>query len=425
MRKIAHARESSHAWAVRWRLAWHGPSLRAVAAACLVGVACSAPANESPPPAPAPNPDRAGEVDPAPAVAPAPGPSAATEPPVVRAPTLEMAFVGDVIFGRYRDDGFDAIPDEGADPFEEIRPLITADVTVANLETPLTDELPEKSPIGSKYRFGASKAMASTLVNAGVDVVSLANNHYYDLREAGQRDTPRIAREIGLMPIGASVDEEPVFRVETLERNGWKIGFVALTTRRNAPQFEGKPLLPFTNLRDMDDVVVPVLEQAREAHDVLVVYVHWGDEYAEAPDIYHRRAAHALIDGGADLVVGHHPHVLQGIERYGRGLIAYSMGNFLFENTNEIPRQTGVLRVRFAGEGPCLERAVFHPAYIKRTPFKHPAPATGGMGKRVRGRVVSQAKALDTQLTPVEGSEDLEVTGLACAPAPAGEATGG
>jgi len=217
-----------------------------------------------------------------------------------------------------------------------------------------------------------------------------------------------------MMPIGASREQAPLFRIETLERNGWRIGFLALSTRRNAPQFDGAPVLPFANLRELDDLLVPILQQARAEHDVLVVYVHWGDEYAEAPDLYHRRTAHALIDAGADLVVGHHPHVLQGIERYGRGLIAYSMGNFLFENTNEIPRQTGVLRVRFAGERPCLERVVFHPAYITRTPFRHPVPATGGMGKKVRARATTQARALDTELVPVAGTEDLEVAGLGC-----------
>lgn len=378
---------------------------------------CSTPTNEAPPPAPATTSD-APAVEPEPAeLAPAvPAGPAEPEPeaPPPRAEALELTFVGDVIFGRYRDDGFDAIPDEGSNPFEDIKPLITADVVVANLETPVIETLPDKSPIGSKFRFGASREMVSTLADAGVHVLSLANNHYYDLRQEGQRESVRIVTELGMMPIGASREEEPIFRVETLERNGWKIGFLAATTRRNAPQFEDAPLLPFLRLRDMKEQLVPVLEAARESHDLLVVYVHWGDEYAEAPDIYHRRAAHTLIDGGADLVVGHHPHVLQGIERYGEGLIAYSMGNFLFENTNPIPRLTGVLRVRFEGADPCLSQATFHPAYITRKPYKHPAPATGGMGKKVRARAVSQAKALETTLEPVEGSEDLVVSGLSC-----------
>ncbi len=391
-------------------------AVRRILVGMLLVAGCSAPTNEAPPPAPTATPKvEAPAPTPVAATAPKPAPAPDPEPaPAPRSEALELAFVGDVIFGRYRDDGFDAIATDGANPFEEIKPLITADVVVANLETPLVEELAEKSPIGSKFRFGASRAMASTLADAGVHVLSLANNHYFDLREQGQRDTPRIVRELGMLPIGASREEEPIYRVETLERSGWRVGFLAVTTRRNAPQFEGAPVLPFSNLRDMKRDLVPVLEAARADHDVLVVYVHWGDEYAEAPDLYHRRAAHALVDGGADLVVGHHPHVLQGIERYQDGVIAYSMGNFLFENTNELPRQTGVLRVRFVGETPCLARAVFHPAYIKRTPFKHPVPATGGMGKKVRKRAISQAKGLDTELVPVDGSEDLEIPGLSC-----------
>jgi poly-gamma-glutamate synthesis protein (capsule biosynthesis protein) len=399
-------------------------------AVLLLGAACSTPTNEAPPPAPATtsdaDPAAAAEVEPKAEPPPERAPAPA---PVVRADHLEMTFVGDVIFGRYREDGFDAIPDPGANPFEEIKPLLDADVVVANLETPVIEELPDKSPIGSKFRFGASRAMTATLADAGVDVLSLANNHYFDLRHDGQAETPRIVTDLGMMPIGASVEAEPVFRIETLEKEGWRIGFLAVTTRRNAPQFEDARLLPFLRLRDFKEKLVPVLGAARKDHDALVVYVHWGDEYAEAPDIYHRRAAHALIDAGANLVVGHHPHVLQGIERYGAGLIAYSMGNFLFENTNAIPRLTGVLRVRLAPTqdsghaDACIERAIFHPAYIKRTPFKHPAPATGGMGKKVRARAVSQAKGLQTELSRVEGSEDLEVVSLSCrgrAPDPAG-----
>ena len=74
--------------------------------------------------------------------------------------------------------------------------------------------------------------------------------------------------------------------------------------------------------------------------------IHWGAEYADMPAKIQRSEAKRLIEAGADMVIGHHPHVLQGVERHEDGLIAYSMGNFLFENTNAIPKLTGVLRVR-------------------------------------------------------------------------------
>lgn len=335
------------------------------------------------------------------------------------ASSLELTFVGDVIFGRYRDDGFDEIPEDGYDPFADIREKLAADVVVGNLETPVVEEVPVKSPIGSQYRFAAGRRHVQLLAKNGFRVMSLANNHFFDLREEGQRESPRILAEEGILPIGASRTEEPWIRVESLDVKGWKVGFIALTTRRNAPQFKDAPVLPYLELRKIPEVVKPLLEEARASHDLLVVFVHWGDEYAEQPDIYTQKVARALIDAGANAVVGHHPHVLQAVEHHAGGVIAYSMGNFLFENTNEIPRLTGVLRLRFTRptqKAACLERAVFHSAVITRLPSKHPAPATGALGKRVRGRVISQAAALGTTWTAIAGSEDLELSGVTGCP---------
>src|SRR6185503_12209701 len=98
---------------------------------------------------------------------------------------LEFAFVGDVIFGRYRASGYDPIPEGEHQVFDEIQPDLDADVLVGNLETPIVRDLPTDSPIGSRYRFGASKQHAEHLVKAGFDAMSLANNHWYDQRKEG------------------------------------------------------------------------------------------------------------------------------------------------------------------------------------------------------------------------------------------------
>lgn len=383
-------------------------------------LACTA---GQPPPAPAQAPSSSPPAPPPP-VAPAPVPEASqpvpadspAPPPATRAP-IELTFAGDIIFGRYRSDNlFDPIPGPDDKPFADIADKLRADIIVGNLETPLTRDLPLKSPIGARYRFGASKEMARHLVDAGFTAVSLANNHAFDLRAAGMIDSPVILRELGIIPLGASRTDEPVFRVEPVERAGWRVGFVAVTTRRNAPHFAGTPVLPFLITTELAPTLAPVLQAARADHDLLIVYIHWGEEYADDPAPHQRKAAKALIDAGADLVVGHHPHVLQGIERHGRGAIAYSLGNFLFENTNAIPKLTGVLRARF-DERRCLAALTFHPAYIKRTPSKHPAPATEGMGKQVRKRMQDLSTRLGTELETV--GDDLRLADFPCdKPAP-------
>jgi poly-gamma-glutamate synthesis protein (capsule biosynthesis protein) len=337
------------------------------------------------------------------------------------ASTRRFAFVGDVIFGRYRGDTFDPIPEGDADPFADVRGLLVADEVIANLETPLVRVLPASSPIGAKYRFGADPGYAKWLASAGFTAVSLANNHAYDQREAGLLESAPILRELGVEPFGASVPaaDGPAIRVETLESGGWKVAVLAVTNRRNAPQRAAAPVLPFLDLRDMPSTLGPLIEDARRDHDLVMVWVHWGAEYADAPAPVTRQVSRALIDLGVDAIIGHHPHVLQGVERHGRGVIAYSLGNFLFEDTRAVQRLTGVLHLeaRRGRDGrACWGEVRFKPAWIDRRPFPHPVAAVEAWGERARGRMLELSAKLGTTWT-VDG-EDLRVEPWGCDAAP-------
>jgi poly-gamma-glutamate capsule biosynthesis protein CapA/YwtB (metallophosphatase superfamily) len=363
----------------------------------------------------------AAAADPVPtAIATPPTDIAALEPSAGRADAFELTFVGDVILGRYRDDGYDPIPDGEHEPFAEVTELLRSDLVVGNLETPLVRTLPERSPVGARYSFGADAALARHLLPAGFHALSLANNHAYDMLAVGVEETPEILGELGIVPLGAASDEgDEAVRVETIEREGWRVGLVAVTTQTNVAPLPGMPPLPLVEPGELAARVVPLVEDARVAHDLVVVLVHWGIEYADEPDWVQQQAARALVEAGADLVIGHHPHVLQGIERHGHGLIAYSLGNFLFENVKEIPRQTGVLRVRYDGRG-CMEAAVLHPVFVKSVPIKHPVPATGFMAQQIRERVRLLSQRWSTRFR--DEGEDLVVEGLGCsrgAPGPA------
>lgn len=386
----------------------------------VVATACSRPQAEVPPvevasaPAAAAEagPARKAEVEPAtPAAEPEPTkpePAEAAPPPKPpKADTLTLTFVGDIIFGRYRDAGFDPIPEDGYAVFEPMAAALKSDMLIGNLETPLVYELPETSPIGSKFAFGASKDHAQLLADGGFDAVSLANNHWYDQRLPGVEQTPKILEELGIVPLGAPTNDE-VFRVQPVEANGWRVGVLAFTNRSNAPQREDVPTLPFLSAREVPGTLAPIIEAARDDYDVLVGFVHWGEEYEDGPSGAQKKAAHALIDAGADLVIAHHPHVLQGVELYGDGLIMYSLGNFLFENTNDPARLTGVLRVTMR-EG-CREEVRFHPAYVKRLPVQHPVPASGYMGRKVRERLRFVSRRFGSVWDDVEVDERVEMT---------------
>jgi hypothetical protein len=342
----------------------------------------------------------------------------------VRAASLELTFVGDVVLGRYLehrgDDVFVEMYPAHADPFADVARLLDADVVVGNLESPIVRELPSRSPIAHRNQFAGSAAHLGQLERAGFHVLSLANNHFFDLGVPGQLDGPPALADAGLLAIGASRSEAPLLRVETLEVDGWRVGFLAFATIRNHPGRAEGPYLPFTSLATLDELDA-TLAHARADHDLLIAVVHWGTEYAERVGASNRIAARGLLDAGVDLVIGHHPHVLQALERHESGatrdgLIAYSLGNFLFPRNDGGAELSGVLRVRYlAGperERPCLEQARLHPVHMVRKPRWHPEPAKGPVAERVRQRMVELSDVHGTQLRKVEDGEDLLVEGL-------------
>lgn len=347
---------------------------------------------------------------------PATDPPTGTPSPAAKAERLELTFVGDIIFGRYRGDTFDPIiEDPRFDPFAEIRPALASDVVVGNLETPVVEQLPATSPLDTPYRFGGTRSMVRDHLG-DFTILSLANNHACDLGPDGQRQSPIILAEEGIVPIGAARADPPLHRVETHTTKGWSIGLLAVTTLLNVEVPVDGPQLPYIALADMPGTLLPLVEHARADHDLVIVVVHWGDEYFEAPSGQQQRVARRLIDGGVDMVIGHHPHVLQAIERHGTGLIAYSLGNFLFEHTLSSPRLMGVLRTTWhaapAGAVPsesCLAGAVFHPAINQRTPHPHPVLATGRLAAQVRERIVTLGEAQGTRWARVPGTEDLRL----------------
>src|SRR5689334_7297187 len=125
---------------------------------------------------------------PSPTPAPTPAPPDVTQPPA-KAPSIEMTFAGDVMFGRFKEWGFRAIPAETHDPFTEIESLIKSDHMLCNLETPVMHDPPKKSKYGTTMRFVTSPERVKTLLDAGVDTVTIANNHYFDMHETGAAET--------------------------------------------------------------------------------------------------------------------------------------------------------------------------------------------------------------------------------------------
>ncbi len=303
-----------------------------------------------------------------------------------------MAFTGDIMFGRYVEGGFKPIRAEDDDPFDRVAGVLDSDLTLANLETPVMAAPPKVSQWGTRMRFVTTPARIARLAPAGIDVVTIANNHFYDMRTGGVAETPVLLRDAGVHVVGAARDADPLFRVETIETKGWRVGIVAASAVNNT----SKPtpeMLPYVHTGKLGAALVPVIEAARADHDLVIVAVHWGKEYSDAPSRTMVKAAHRWIDAGADAVVGHHPHRLQGIERYRGGVIAYSLGNFLFDNAHRDKRDAGILRLTFSRQCPVAAR--FHPTVIEEGgPGFEATPADSrAEHERIAKRLVSLSAA--------------------------------
>jgi len=272
-------------------------------------------------------------------------------------PTFTLAFGGDVMLGRGVAQALDG---DWKAAFSTVRPwLAEADLTFANLESPLTTA----PQVSSGYDLRTLPAAVDAFRTAGFDVVSLANNHAFDAGEPGLAET-----------------------VATLDAAG--ITGVVTQTTGDLRQSVRYHLLAFDDsLSPLDiDAAAQQVAKARQHADLVIVSVHWGGEYQAAPSPRQQAIAQALARAGADLIIGHGPHVLQRVEWMGKTLVAYSLGNLLFDQLYPLDcRQGVILRVTRSVRGGSLAFELF------------PTVMEGG---RVRRANAQEAQAILARLLP-------------------------
>ncbi len=344
---------------------------------------------------PALNADRAGAspLRPPAAVHPAPDagvtPAAAVPPePATRAPAAADTFVfgavGDMMLGSWLTPLLDSL---GVDyPLTAVTPLLVrADLLLGNLEAPFLADTTGAVRAEKTYTFAVPPRHIGVLTAAGIDVVTLANNHILDFGPAGLDTTRTLLEEAGIAHAGTGADRGAAHRHVLVERAGRRVAVLAYN-HVFPEEFWAGPGRVGTAHADDAGLAREVARAAAEA-DLVVATFHWGAEGMETPKDYQRILARIAIDHGADLVVGHHPHVLQPLEWYRGRLIAYSLGNFVFASYSETP--TGaVLLVRFEGEVPIA--AEFHPLDVNnlRRAFR-PAPVPAARWPRLGSAVVA------------------------------------
>ena len=264
----------------------------------------------------------------------------APAPPVV----VTIAAVGDI-----RLDGpVGAVADKygpGA-PVAAVKKDLEADILFGNLETPVTSKGTKTS---KKWNFRAHPRYLSIVRAAGFDVLNLANNHVWDYGREGFVDTLHNLKGGPWTIIGAGKDRDDAEKVRVVEKKGLKIGFVGLTST-HPDEAWATPKKPGVAYSDYDRVP-GIVKRAKEKCDLLVVSFHGGTELAENPNEIQLAVAHRAITAGADLFLGHHPHVLQPLELQEGKPIVHSLGNFLFVSPSTGTWHSAIARVALTKEG--------------------------------------------------------------------------
>ncbi|HEY43423.1 MAG TPA: CapA family protein [Anaerolineae bacterium] len=263
---------------------------------------------------------------------------------------IQLAAVGDVMLDRALGDAIRA--GEVAYPFAEVIDLLTpADLTVGNLESALGDL---GSPANKGYTFRTPPEAAEVLAQAGFDLLSLANNHALDYGPLALQQAMDLLHQQEIAIVGAGANDAAAHAPYFQEINGLTLAFLAYVhvpvevrgfDTQTWTAASNRPGMAWANPGRIQADVAIALDQA----DLVIVLLHSGYENVPDPSSPQVAAAHAAIDAGASLVIGHHAHVLQGVEFYGEGVIVYGLGNFAFEDGG--PPESAVLNVWLDRDG--------------------------------------------------------------------------
>ncbi len=296
--------------------------------------------------------------------------------------------------------------------FEGTRDLLQqSHVVFGNLEGPLTRR--GKAEKNKKYIFRSPPTkVAKALKRAGFDVVSLANNHSLDYGAVGLGDTIDALAAEGIRHVGAGLNSRDARAPTFVVVGDRTIAFLAysLTFPEN---FWARRHQPGTAFGHEKHIVADVAA-AREVADIVLVSFHWGQEGITKLREYQTRLGHAAIDAGAQVVLGHHPHILQGVERYKQGAILYSLGNFTFGSYSPRARHSAIAHLYF--DGSQLSQVRLLPINVLNTDvIFRPRPLQGVAANKVVRELQQLAGELGTKIRNHNGVAVLDVQSMLAA----------
>lgn len=270
--------------------------------------------------------------------------------------SVVLMFTGDNLLGGRMEE---AILRNGEQyPYAKVSKVLRdADLLFGNLECPITTyphATPGKSAESIEQKrdfvFKASPRHAARILkDAGFDVLSLANNHAMDYQAQGLTQTIEELKRLGIVPVGAGRSLQEASSARIVSRGGVRMGFLAysmIVPLQSAASSNAAGIN--AHRKWFSDSMATTIRQLRAKVDVVVVSYHWGKEGSYTPERYQVEVAKGAIEAGAQIVVGHHPHRIQGIEFHKGGVIFYSLGDFLFPGRSALV-ESFVARVEISG----------------------------------------------------------------------------
>ena len=290
--------------------------------------------------------------------------------------TINLAVIGDIMCHntQYMDAFVDGVYDFDY-VFDDIREkLQVADYTVGNLETTFAGA---GRGYSSYPEFNTPEELGIAIKNAGIDLVSTANNHSLDSRYAGVESTIDFLNEYGIAHTGTYKSQEEQDTPTIVDIQGLKVAFLSFTYGTNGiPVADGKEYC--INLID-DDFIVDRLNLTKAQNpDVICVFMHWGEEYQTSPNAEQKHLAELLFDNGVNVILGSHPHVLQRMEKVDlgtelepkEGFVIYSLGNFVSGQVKENTKDSVILNLTITKKGTgavTIDSATYTPIYTYRS----------------------------------------------------------
>ncbi len=295
-----------------------------------------------------------------------------TRPPTGSGQAVTVVFAGDTNFNNQ----LGALRSSPGTVLSAIAPTLSAaDVTMLNLEAALGTG---GSPQPKKFTFQVPAQAIDAVKAAGVDVVTMANNHGMDFGPVGFADSLRIERESGFPILGIGADDTEAYTPWVTEAKGQRIGFIGANDifddnlRSAWTAAPGHPGLASAEEAHQERLAQEV-RTLRPKVDTLVVFLHYGTETQLCPNARQKELVELLTGAGADIVVGSHPHRLQGVGYHGQQFVAYSLGNFAFQANSPEGAATGVLTVTATGRR--IDGYTWTPAVIRNS-IPHPLTGT-------------------------------------------------